>query len=152
LNPRPKSGRPGKYTSDYDVKKALIYERHKEKCPICGAESELQFLLYEIPHFGDALMFIAVCPSCGYRYTDVMILSGEKKGRYEIEISSADDLNVTGVGCECGTEKRRKFYFYGGRCIEARGKSGEDAEQGCQGEKEEACRICFETNRANKVG
>ena len=67
----------------------------KEKCPICGAESELHVLPYEIPHFGDALMFIAICPSCGYRYTDVMILSGEKRRKYELEISSAQDLNVT---------------------------------------------------------
>ena len=80
-----------------------LKEGVKEKCPICGAESELQFLPYEIPHFGDALMFIAVCPSCGYRYTDVMILSGEKKGRYKMEISSADDLNVTVVRSSFGS-------------------------------------------------
>ena len=75
----------------------------KEKCPICGAESELHFLPYEIPHFGDAMMFIADCPSCGYRYTDVMILSGEKRRRYEMEISSAQDLNATVVRSSFGS-------------------------------------------------
>ncbi len=75
----------------------------KEKCPICGAESELHFLPYEIPHFGDAMMFIADCPSCGYRYTDVMILSGEKRRRYEMEISSAQDLNVQVIRSSFGS-------------------------------------------------
>jgi zinc finger protein len=75
----------------------------KEKCPICGAESELHFLPYEIPYFGDAMMFIAVCPSCGYRYTDVMILSGEKRRRYEIEISSAEDLNIRVIRSSFGS-------------------------------------------------
>lgn len=66
----------------------------KEKCAICGAESELNFLPYRIPHFGEAMIFTAVCPACGFRATDVMILSGEKRRRYEVEISSADALNV----------------------------------------------------------
>ncbi len=63
----------------------------------------MRFLPYEIPHFGDALMFIAVCPSCGYRYTDVMILSDKKRSRYEMEISSPQDLNVTVVRSSFGS-------------------------------------------------
>jgi len=75
----------------------------KERCPICGAESELHFLPYEIPYFGDAMMFIAVCPSCGYRSTDVMILSGEKRRRCEMVISSAQDLNVRVIRSSFGS-------------------------------------------------
>jgi zinc finger protein len=76
----------------------------KEKCPICGAESELHFLPYEIPYFGDAMMFTTVCPSCGYRSTDVMILSkGEKRRRYEMVISSTPDLNVRVIRSLFGT-------------------------------------------------
>ena len=68
----------------------------KERCPICGEESDLQFLPYNIPHFGDAIMFVAVCPSCGYRSTDVRILSENKakQRRYELVVSSVQDLNV----------------------------------------------------------
>lgn len=68
----------------------------KERCPICGAESNLQFLSYNIPHFGDAVLFVATCPSCGNRSTDVRILSEttDKQRRYELVVSSVQDLNV----------------------------------------------------------
>lgn len=75
----------------------------KEKCQICGAESELHFLPYEIPYFGDAMMFTAVCPSCGFRFTDVMILSGEKRRRHEMVISSTQDLNVRVIRSSFGS-------------------------------------------------
>lgn len=77
----------------------------EEKCPICGATSKLQFLPYKIPYFGDAMMFIAVCPSCGHRSTDVMLLSGDRESRrrrYEVEISSVDDLNIRVVRSSFG--------------------------------------------------
>jgi len=84
-----------------------VYEKSewdvKEKCPVCGTESELQFLPYEIPHFGEAMIFTVVCPSCGYRSTDVMILSGEKRRRYEMEVSSAQDLNVQVIRSSFGS-------------------------------------------------
>jgi len=68
----------------------------KERCPICGAERDLQFLSYDIPHFGDAVLFVAACPSCGNRSTDVMLLSEikDKQRRYELVVSSVQDLNV----------------------------------------------------------
>ncbi|MFZ2071289.1 MAG: ZPR1-type zinc finger protein [Halobacteriota archaeon] len=68
----------------------------KERCPICGSESDLQFLPYTIPHFGDAILFVATCPACGFRSTDVRILSEikDKPKRYELVVSSVHDLNV----------------------------------------------------------
>lgn len=66
----------------------------KENCPVCGAEGELHFSPYTIPHFGEAMIFTAVCPSCGYRSTDVMLLTNKKRKRYEMVISSVQDLNV----------------------------------------------------------
>ncbi len=77
----------------------------EEKCPICGATSKLRFLPYKIPYFGDAMMFISVCPSCGHRSTDVMLLSGDRgsrRRRYEVEISSVDDLNIRVVRSSFG--------------------------------------------------
>ena len=82
----------------------------KERCPICGAESELEFLPYEIPHFGEALFFTAVCPSCGFRSADLMLLagegeSGERSGRgrrCEFEVSSVRDLNARVVRSSFG--------------------------------------------------
>ncbi len=75
----------------------------KENCPICGAESELHFLPYEIPFFGEIMIFTAVCSSCGYRSTDVKVMSDEKRRRCEMVISSAEDLNAIVVRSSLGT-------------------------------------------------
>ncbi|MHC1600025.1 MAG: ZPR1 zinc finger domain-containing protein [Candidatus Methanospirareceae archaeon] len=75
----------------------------KEKCPLCGAESELHCVPYEIPLFGEIMIFTAVCASCGYRSTDVMLLSEEKRKRCEMVISSADDVNAIVVRSSSGT-------------------------------------------------
>lgn len=75
----------------------------KEKCPLCGAESELHCVPYEIPFFGEIMIFTAVCASCGYRSTDVMVLSaGEKRKRCEMVISSAEDVNAIVVRSSSG--------------------------------------------------
>ncbi|MBE0517363.1 MAG: ZPR1 zinc finger domain-containing protein [Methanophagales archaeon] len=75
----------------------------KESCPICGAESEVRFLPAEIPYFGETMIFTAVCSSCGYRATDVMVLSEERGKRCELVISSVEDLNALVVRSTSGT-------------------------------------------------
>ncbi len=75
----------------------------KEKCPLCGAESELHCVPYEIPFFGEIMIFTAVCASCGYRSTDVMLLSEKKRKRCEMVISSAEDVNAIVVRSSSGT-------------------------------------------------
>ena len=75
----------------------------KESCPICGAESEVQFLPTEIPYFGEIMIFTAVCSSCGYHATDVMVLSEEGGKRCELVISSVEDLNALVVRSTSGT-------------------------------------------------
>ncbi|HID19636.1 MAG TPA: ZPR1 zinc finger domain-containing protein [Methanophagales archaeon] len=77
----------------------------KEECPLCGAESELHFVPYEIPFFGEIMITTAVCSSCGYRSTDVMVLSKEKRRRSEMMISSVADLNAIVVRSPFGTIK-----------------------------------------------
>lgn len=75
----------------------------KEKCPLCGAESELHCVPYEIPFFGEIMIFTAVCASCGFRATDVMVLSEEKRKRCEMVVSSAEDVNAIVVRSSSGT-------------------------------------------------
>jgi len=75
----------------------------KETCPLCGAESELHIIPYDIPSFGEAMIFTAVCASCGYRATDVMVLSEKKKTRCEMAISSVEDVNAIVVRSSSGT-------------------------------------------------
>ena len=75
----------------------------KETCPLCGAESEVHVVPYDIPFFGEAMVFTAVCASCGYRATDVLVLAEEKKTRCEMEISSLEDVNAIVVRSSSGT-------------------------------------------------
>jgi len=75
----------------------------KEKCPLCGAESELHCVPYEIPFFGEIMIFTAVCASCGFRATDVMMLSEEKRERCEMVVSSAEDVNAIVVRSSSGS-------------------------------------------------
>lgn len=76
----------------------------KEICPLCGAESEVQFLPYEVPYFGEILISTASCSSCGYHATDVMVLSDEKRRkRSELVVSSEGDLNALVVRSSSGS-------------------------------------------------
>lgn len=75
----------------------------KEKCPICEEESELHVVPYEIPFFGEIMIFTTVCASCGYRATDLMLLSEEKRERCEMVVSSVEDVNAIVVRSSSGT-------------------------------------------------
>ncbi len=75
----------------------------KEKCPVCGADSDLEFKPYNIPYFGDIMLFVSTCRSCGYHSSDVMILSGDKsKKRHELHVSSGEDLSAMVVRSSSG--------------------------------------------------
>ena len=75
----------------------------KEECPLCGAESELHCVPHEIPFFGEIMIFTSVCDSCGYRATDVMVLSEKKQERCELVVSSVEDVNAIVVRSSSGT-------------------------------------------------
>jgi len=75
----------------------------KETCPVCGAESELSCLPYEIPHFGEFMIFTAVCDSCGYHATDVMMLADQKQNRCEKVIAAPKDIDAVVVRSSFGT-------------------------------------------------
>ena len=75
----------------------------KGRCPVCGAESNHEFKPYNIPYFGDVMLFTVSCPSCGYHSSDVMLLSwGKNKKRHEMLVSSVEDLNTTVVRSSYG--------------------------------------------------
>jgi zinc finger protein len=75
----------------------------KENCPVCGAVSESQFLPYDVPFFGEIMIFTAVCSSCGYHATDVMVLSEKEIKRCELVVSSEEDLNSLVVRSSSGS-------------------------------------------------
>ena len=75
----------------------------KETCPLCGAESELQVVPYNIPFFGEVMIFTSVCAACGYHATDVLTLAEEKRNRCELVVSSIEDVNAIVVRSSSGT-------------------------------------------------
>ena len=58
---------------------------------------------YEIPFFGEIMIFTSICASCGNRATDVMVLADEKRKRCEMVISSVEDVNAIVVRSPSGT-------------------------------------------------
>lgn len=58
---------------------------------------------YEIPYFGEIMIFTAVCDSCGYRATDVMMLADQKQNRCEKVIASLDDIDAVVIRSSFGT-------------------------------------------------
>ncbi|RJS72949.1 MAG: ZPR1 zinc finger domain-containing protein [Candidatus Syntrophoarchaeum sp. WYZ-LMO15] len=65
----------------------------RQPCPICGNEMEVTFTPITIPYFGDAISVRSTC-ECGYRHSDVMIVSDSKASKFELEISSCEDLSI----------------------------------------------------------
>jgi len=59
-----------------------------EKCPVCSNQAlEVVELLYQVPHFGNLILYSYTCHACGYRHVDIQYLE-EKKWRivkYTIE-------------------------------------------------------------------
>jgi len=74
----------------------------KSSCPICGAELIFRWQPDEIPHF-DEIMYISATCECGFRYADTLILSEREPVRYELTISSPEDLNARVVRSTSGT-------------------------------------------------
>jgi len=67
--------------------------RYKLDCPICGCKDmEVAELIYDIPVFGKALLSSMICPSCGYRRSDVMSLEFKPPARYEVRVEGPEDL------------------------------------------------------------
>jgi zinc finger protein len=56
----------------------------------------------EVPHFGEAMIIAGVC-SCGYRYSDTILLSQKEPARYSLEVTGIDDLDARIIRSCSGT-------------------------------------------------
>ncbi len=72
-------------------------------CPICNAEITFDWETKDIPHFGEALIIVGVCESCGFRLSDTILLSQGEPVRYSITIEGAEDLNARVIRSTSGT-------------------------------------------------
>ncbi len=63
-------------------------------CPSCNTEIEYLYQTENIPYFSDILIISANCASCGYRYVDTQLLKSALPVRYEMRVTSTEDLDV----------------------------------------------------------
>jgi zinc finger protein len=63
-------------------------------CPYCNTEIQYLYQTENIPYFSDILIISATCPSCGYRYVDTQMLKSAEPVRYELAVTTADDLSA----------------------------------------------------------
>ncbi|MBP7120665.1 MAG: ZPR1 zinc finger domain-containing protein [Methanolinea sp.] len=63
-------------------------------CPGCSTEIEYLYQTEDIPYFSGILIISARCMDCGYRFVDTQLLKNAEPSRWELLISSPDDLNI----------------------------------------------------------
>lgn len=69
---------------------------------MCGEELVFRWHPDEIPYFGEIMHISATC-KCGFKHADTLILSEREPVRYELTISSPEDLNARVVRSTSGT-------------------------------------------------
>ena len=74
------------------------------KCPACGIEGVAKSIMkeLEIPHFGKVLETTLLCPSCGFRHSDVIALEQNDPAKYVLEINK-NNLSVRIVRSQSAT-------------------------------------------------
>ena len=74
------------------------------KCPACGIEGVAKSIMkeIEIPHFGKVLETTLLCPSCGFRHSDVIALEQNDPAKYVLEINK-NNLSVRVVRSQSAT-------------------------------------------------
>jgi zinc finger protein len=63
-------------------------------CPVCATEVKYLYQTEDIPYFSELLIISARCPSCGYRVVDTVLVKNAEPSRWEMPITSVDDLMV----------------------------------------------------------
>ena len=72
-----------------------MIEDHNLLCPSCNMQSlTASHTEYEVEHFGSALLSVLACARCGYRHSDVMMLTRKEPVAVTALINSKDDLNM----------------------------------------------------------
>ena len=59
------------------------------KCPACAVEGVAKSIMkeLEIPHFGKVMETTIICPSCGFKHSDIIALEQNDPAKYVLEIN-----------------------------------------------------------------
>jgi zinc finger protein len=63
-------------------------------CPVCATEIEYLYQTEDIPYFSELLIISCRCPSCGYRFVDTQLLKNAEPSRWELAITTPDDMKI----------------------------------------------------------
>lgn len=74
------------------------------KCPACSIEGVAKTIMKEldIPHFGKVLETTILCPSCGFRHSDIIALEQNEPAKYVLEINK-NNLSIRVVRSQSAT-------------------------------------------------
>ena len=68
---------------------------NEQVCPICNTKNlTLTQAEDEIPFFGKIFIFGMNCSGCGFRKSDVEAAEMKEPAKYELEVSSDEDMNI----------------------------------------------------------
>ena len=74
------------------------------KCPACGIEGVAKSIMkeLEIPHFGKVMETTIICPSCGFKHSDIISLEQNDPAKYVLEINR-NNLSIRVVRSQSAT-------------------------------------------------
>ena len=74
------------------------------KCPACGIEGVAKSIMkeIEIPHFGNVMETTILCPSCGFKHSDIIALEQNDPAKYVLEINK-NNLSIRVVRSQSAT-------------------------------------------------
>ncbi len=76
------------------------------ECINCGKKKfRVRFYIYTIPYFGDIILQVGVCDSCGYRRADVSVLNPGEPTRIIVKVRNMNDLNALVIKSSTATVK-----------------------------------------------
>lgn len=81
---------------------AAILTVTKSVCPLCSKELVTNWVKDNIPFFGEVMHITSMC-TCGLRYSDTMIMAQKNPVRYEMTVSTKDDIDARVVRSTSGT-------------------------------------------------
>jgi zinc finger protein len=74
------------------------------KCPACAVEGVAKSIMkeLEIPHFGKVMETTIICPSCGFKHSDIIALEQNDPAKYVLEINR-NNLSIRVVRSQSAT-------------------------------------------------
>lgn len=74
------------------------------KCPACGVDGIAKSIMkeLEIPHFGEVMETTILCPSCGFKHSDIIALEQNDPAKYVLEINK-NNLSIRVVRSQSAT-------------------------------------------------